>query len=95
MKRAAFFIVIVGVLLSVSIATAQTGSGYDLTWNTSNGGGGTTSSGGYTLDLTLGQVDAGVQSGGGYTLLGGFWGGVSGDTQPVPEHHVYLPSMLK
>ncbi len=95
MKRAAFYFSIVLALLIVSNVAAQTGSGYDLTWSTIDGGGGTTTGSGYTLDLTLGQADAGVQSGGGYTLQGGFWGGVSGSTQPVIEYRVYLPSVLK
>ena len=83
--------VLIAALLSVTIATAQTGSGYDLTWTTSNSGGGTTSSGGYTLNLTLGQVDAGVQSGGGYTLMGGFWSGVSEASSGPVDHWLYLP----
>ena len=84
MKRAAFFIPIALALLIVSIAAAQTGGGYDLSWNTSDGGGGTATGGGYRVDHTLGQVDAGTQSGGGYTLNGGFWSGVDSGVAPTP-----------
>ena len=84
MKRAAFFIPIALALLIVSIAAAQTGGGYDLSWNTSDGGGGTATGGGYRIDHTLGQADAGTQSGGGYTLNGGFWSGVNFGAAPTP-----------
>ena len=53
---------------------AQTGGGYDLTWNTVDGGGVTFATGGmYSLGGTIGQPDAGAASGGAYTLSGGFW----------------------
>jgi hypothetical protein len=63
--------------LTVSSATtlAQGGGGYDLSWNTIDGGGGSSSGGGYSLSGTIGQPDAGALSGGGYTLNGGFWPG--------------------
>ena len=58
-------------------AAAQTGGGYDLTWNSVDGGGTTFSSGGgYSLGATIGQPDAGAASGGAYSLRGGFWAGV-------------------
>ena len=95
MKRAALFISIAIALLGVTIASAQIGNGYDLTWNTSNSGGGTTAGSGYTLDLTLGQVDAGVQSGGDYTLMGGFWSGVSETSTAPVDHWLYLPLMQR
>ncbi len=53
---------------------AQTGGDYDLSWNTIDGGGFTFSSGGeYTLGGTIAQPDAGLMTGGDYTILGGFW----------------------
>ena len=54
-------------------ALAQTGGGYDLTWSTIDGGGGTSTGGAYSLSGTIGQPDAGNLSGGVYTLNGGFW----------------------
>jgi len=48
--------------------------GYNLSWWTVDGGGGSFSSGpGYSLGGTLGQPDAGVLNGPGYTLTGGLW----------------------
>jgi hypothetical protein len=91
MKRAALFISIGLLLLGVSIAVAQTGSGYDLTWSTIDGGGGSAGGGSYTLDGTIGQFDAGVMSGGTYTLSGGFWGGPAA----LAQFKVYLPLVLK
>ena len=76
--------------LVVTVALAQTGGGYDLTWHTLDGGGGQASGGGYTLTGTAGQHDTGAPSGGGYTLLGGFWGGGE-----VNQIQVYLPVVLR
>ena len=64
------------VILSFSyaITSAQSGGGYDLTWNTIDGGGGMFSTGGtYSLGGTIGQSDAETMSGSSYTLNGGFW----------------------
>jgi hypothetical protein len=62
------------LLASVVLVQAQTGGGYDLTWNSIDGGGQMNLSGGsYTLKGTIGQPDAGNHTGGGYSLGGGFW----------------------
>jgi hypothetical protein len=55
-------------------ARGQTGGSYDLTWNTIDGGGRTSSTGGsYSLGGTIGQPEAGAATGGTYSLAGGFW----------------------
>jgi hypothetical protein len=78
-------------LLLASVARAQSGGGYDLTWSTVDGGGATWSAGGgYALGGTVGQPDAGVLSGGGYTLAGGFWPGGA-----AARYGVYLPLVLR
>ena len=72
------------LLLLLALATGQTvtaqeryhapRSGYDLSWWTVDGGGGTWSSGGsLALGGTAGQPDAGDLAGGAYALQGGFW----------------------
>jgi len=77
---------LVAAILGVSAALAQTGGGYDLTWSTIDGGGGSSAGGGYQLAGTLGQPDAGTTlSGGVYSLSGGFWGGIGASTK------MYLP----
>ncbi len=72
----------IALLLSAAIAlghaggaAAQTGGDYDLSWNTTDNSGGVTfaAGGGYELGSTVGQADAGLASGGSYTLNGGFW----------------------
>jgi hypothetical protein len=91
MKRAARFPVLAATFLLVSSVSAATlAPDYDLSWWTVDGGGTTDSSGGsYTLGGTAGQPDAGMLTGGGYTLAGGFWGGVS------VEYRVYLPLVVR
>ncbi len=64
------------VLLLVAAAPAQTGDGYDLSWNSIDGGGGTSTDGDFSVDGTVGQPDAGTLTDGDYTLNGGFWAGV-------------------
>jgi len=49
---------------------------------------GASSGGAYTLAGTGGQFDAGVLTGGGYGLTGGFWGGASA------SFPFYLPMIL-
>jgi hypothetical protein len=81
------------LLVLVSLAVAESGNGYDLSWWTVDGGGTTGSTGGgYSLSGTAGQPDAGVLAGGGYTLGGGFWCG--GEASP-PAYEIYLPLALR
>ncbi len=62
------------ILCALATSNAQTGNGYDLTWNTIDSGGQMFSTGnGYELGGTIGQADAGTLSGGSYSLQGGFW----------------------
>lgn len=81
------------LLLLTTVALAQTGDGYDLSWWTVDGGGYTFSAsadGVYTLGGTIGQPDAGVMSdsGGRYVLTGGFWA-------MIGRYRIYLPLVLR
>jgi hypothetical protein len=74
--------------LVTGIALAQ--GGYDLSWWTADGGGQTFSAGGdYSLGGTIGQPDAGLLTGPGYQLSGGFWIGGGG------RYQVYLPVVMR
>ncbi len=75
------------LLLLPALALAQ--SGYDLSWWTVDGGGGTSSSGSYVLMGTAGQADAGALAGGDYALAGGFWSGA------VTRYDIFLPLVLR
>ena len=59
--------------LMVSAAVSARAQNYDLAWSTIDGGGGSSSGGTYSVTGTIGQPDAGVLTGGNYTLVGGFW----------------------
>src|SRR5881397_2771981 len=70
-------VAILACLGATGIARAQS---YDLSWNTIDGGGGTSTGGTFTLSGTIGQPDAQtppVMAGGTFTLAGGFWAGVA------------------
>jgi hypothetical protein len=88
--------VITGMLLVQSITTrlpyraqAKSGSGYELSWWTADGGGGRLNGGGLVVQGTVGQPDASVLTGSGYRLMGGFWSG------GLDNHTVFLPVMVK
>jgi hypothetical protein len=71
---------------------AATTATFAIPWWTVDGGGMSGSAGGsYTLSGTAGQPDAGLrQSGGVYTLTGGFW-----HSRPATQRKVYLPTVVR
>jgi len=84
-------------LLALGVAAAvyaQSGSGFDLTWNRVDSGGATFSGEGYELGGSIGQPDTAIWSGGGFTLAGGFWSAASAGAAPGGGK-VYLPAILK
>jgi len=81
------------LLLAAVPVLAQSGGGYDLSWSTVDGGGWTFSTGGdYSLGGTAGQPDAGLISGGAYTLAGGLW---PGGAVVASEYRIYLPLVVR
>lgn len=61
--------ILIGVVVSTTVAQE-----YEITRSTVDGGGVMRSTGGgFELSITIGQPDAGVMEGGGFTLSGGFW----------------------
>ncbi|HOT90095.1 MAG TPA: hypothetical protein PLJ78_01935 [Anaerolineae bacterium] len=92
-KYLCLVIVLLLALLVVGVSLAADSAGYDLSWWTMDGGGGTSSGGSYSLSGTGGQPDAGpLLTNDGYTLAGGFWGGAA---VVVAEHRLYLPLVLR
>lgn len=93
-RRHAWLVILIAattLLLLASVALAQSGNGYDLSWSTVDGGGYVFGEGGgYSLGGTIGQPDAGEVSDGGYTLGGGFWGSIV-----EYLYRVFLPLVLK
>ncbi len=91
MRRAIALLFLILSFLPMSFSQAQTGGGYDLTWWTVDGGGGTLQGEGYTLMGTVGQPDpAPALTGGAYRLVGGFWPGATSR-----RAFVYLPLVLR
>jgi hypothetical protein len=84
---------LVGGLLFTTTALTAGSQGYDLSWWTVDGGGGSLSiDGGYSLNGSLGQPDAGALASNDYMLSGGFWGG---EALAGRMHRVYLPLVLR
>lgn len=89
LKQFALIIVLLAPIVALGLTSprdsrAQSGGSYDLTWNSIDGGGGTSVGGGYSLSGTIGQPDAGTMSGGAYTLNGGFWVDLMGNKLNLP-----------
>jgi hypothetical protein len=75
--------------LNIRVGYAAPRDGYEIAWYTIDGGGAQDLSGGtYTLSGTIGQSDAGAQSGGSYTLASGYWVELFG-------YRLYLPLILR
>jgi len=90
MKHLGLALLLVATILVTIVGGVAAQGGYDLSWWTADGGGYTFSAGGdYSLGGTIGQPDAGLLTGPGYTLAGGFW---SGAAQP---YRVYLPLLVR
>lgn len=84
---------LVGGLLFTTTALTAGSQGYDLSWWTVDGGGGSLSlEGGYSLSGSLGQPDTGALVSNDYILSGGFW---SGGALAGGLHRVYLPLVLR
>jgi len=82
---------IVLLLLTLPVL-AQSGGEYDLSWSTVDGGGGSSTGSVYSLSGTAGQMDAGMMSGKGFTLKGGFW--LGGELEPY-LYELFLPLIVK
>jgi len=90
MKHLGLALLLVATILVMIVGGVAAQGGYDLSWWTADGGGYTFSAGGdYSLGGTIGQPDAGLLTGPGYILAGGFW---SGAGQP---YRVYLPLVVR
>jgi len=65
-------------ILGLLVPTIGMAQNYSVSWYKIAGGGGTSSGGNYQVSATIGQPDAsGAMSGGGYSVIGGFWAAVS------------------
>ena len=85
MKIKLLIIVLVSLALTwPNPGSAQSGGPFDLSWFTIDGGGGTSTGGGYSLSGTMGQPEAGTTMGAGsFSLTGGFWSAVQTPGAPL------------
>ena len=74
MKRGLLTTATVFAVLSIICVAPALADDYDIDWYTFDGGGDVFTSGAdFELSGTIGQPDAGLMSGGNFTLTGGFW----------------------
>ena len=64
------------------MSLASHAQNYSIDWSTTDGGGGTSTGGVYSVTGTIGQPDAGHMSGGNYSVEGGFWGVIAAVQTP-------------
>jgi hypothetical protein len=67
------------------LAGTRAASILTIDWWSVDGGGDRSSGGAYVLDHTTGQADAGVLSGGAFTVTGGYW------VVALPRSSIHLP----
>ena len=88
------FLVVALIALNVRVGYAAPNAaprttGYTIDWYTIDGGGAQNLTGGtYSLSGTVGQPDAGTESGSAYAMTGGFWIDFGGN-------RLYLPLILR
>src|SRR3954464_2399621 len=81
LRSSVWLLCCIGLLASAAgVGYAQVEGGFDLSWNSVDGGGSASTGGGYTLAGVVGQPDAGSHAGDRFALQGGFLGGAG----PVP-----------
>jgi hypothetical protein len=84
MKRKLGALVAALLLTSALLAGTRAAGVLTIDWWSVDGGGNRSSGGAYALDGAIGQADAGVLRGGGFTIAGGYWA-------VVLPRSVYLP----
>ena len=87
---AALLVTVLAVALVGSVVSAQTGDGFDLSWNVMGGGGagGPLTGDGFSLRSTIGQTAIGMFSDSTYWVGNGYWYGVG-------QYRVYLPLVMR
>jgi hypothetical protein len=87
--RVAALLVVVLLMAGLVFSAARAANGYEVTWYTFDGGGGSSTGGTYTVTGSIGQPDAGSHAGSGYGLAGGFWSWLEGLL------YSYLPLIMR
>jgi hypothetical protein len=99
MKRRIIFVTLVIIAFALvalsgntTPVSAKPADAYTIDWYTIDGGGATFSTGGaFELGGTVGQHDAGAQSGGTFSLASGFWNALA----ETANTYIYLPFIRK
>jgi hypothetical protein len=78
-------ICIIVLVVVVHIAWCATSyAQFSINWASIDGGAGESGGGPFSLSGTIGQPDAGVMGGSGYTVIGGFWAFAAGTSSATP-----------
>ncbi len=91
-------VIALALVLVGGAVSAQTGDGFDLSWNVMGGGGagGPLTGDGFSLRATLGQTAIGSFSGASYQVGNGYWAAGNGyGAAGEREHRIYLPLVMR
>ena len=89
-------IVLIFLLTSITLLSAQSNDKYDLSWNALSSGGGLSKYSKYEVVSSIGQVVVGNSSHAKYEVSSGFFAG--SEAPPVvidEEYFIYLPSVIR
>ncbi len=89
-KRMLLLLVLLLLCATIASALVAAPAALSVPWWTVDGGGSTSRGGQFALSGTAGQADAGLLTGGPYSLNGGFWNPVTSAISGV-THRNYLP----
>jgi hypothetical protein len=92
-RRMIWSLVVIALLVSAWVVAA--GGGYEIPWNSVDGGGGMSSNGRYEMLGSMGQPDAGELSGGSYDMTGGYLGITQLLLTNPLNHPIYLPVVIR
>jgi hypothetical protein len=81
----------IGLAALFALVVSASAQSYSIDWYTTDGGGGTSTGGVYSVSGTIGQPDAsGAMTGGNYSMTGGFWSLFAVQTAGAPGLNIKL-----
>ena len=92
--KLAFLVTLLAAIILVNAVLARPASDFSLWWRLIDGGGGSSLSGSYMVNGSLGQAAIGEIGSAGYRLAAGYWQRMAAPAPP-PMYKISLPVILR